>query len=114
MPVLGTAMATQLSDAEVANYERDGFLIRRGVLSDAEVTRAESGFARHPPLDGTLYDVRTLHYPEPGRYTLANNSLKDPDLGFIVEHPAVVGPAAQLLDDEPRLTAFVVYDRTPG
>lgn len=114
MPVLGTAMATQLSAAEVADYERDGFLIRRGALTDAEISRAETGFARHPPLDGTLYDVRELHYPEPGRYTLANNSLKDPDLGFIVEHPAVVGPAAQLLDDEPRLTAFVVYDRTPG
>ncbi len=114
MPVLGTAMAAQLTASEVADYERDGFLVRRGVLSDAEVSRAQEGFARHPPLDGTLYDVRVLQYPEPGRYTLANNSLKDPDLGFIVEHPAVVGPAAQLLGDEPRLSAFVVYDRTPG
>lgn len=114
MTVLGTPMASQLSDSELANYERDGFLVRRGVLSDAEISRLETGFSRQPPLDGTLYDVRRLEYPEPGRYTLANNSLKDPDLGFVVEHPAVLGAAAQLLGDEPRLTAFVVYDRTPG
>jgi len=107
-------MASMLAPGELADYERDGFLVRRGALSDAEISRAEEGFARHPPLDGTLYDVRPLEYPEPGRYTLANNSLKDADLGFIVEHPEVVGPAAQLLGDEPRLTAFVVYDRTPG
>ncbi len=107
-------MASMLSASEFAAYERDGFLARRGVLSDAEISRAEEGFARHPPLDGTLFDARPLEYPEPGRYTLANNSLKDPDLGFIVEHPEVVGPAAQLLGDEPRLTAFVTYDRTPG
>lgn len=114
MPVLATSMATQLTDEEAAAYHRDGFLVRRGVLSDAEISRAERGLAANPPLDGTLYDVRQLSYPEPGRYTLARNSLKDPDLGFVVEHPAVVGPAAQLLGDEPRLTAFVVYDRTPG
>lgn len=114
MPVMGTAMASQLSSQEIADYRRDGFLVRRGVLTDAEITRAEEGFARNPPLDGSLEAYAELRYPEPGRYTLANNALKDPDLGFVVEHPAVVGPAAQLLGDDPRLTAFVVYDRTPG
>ncbi|MFT7649337.1 MAG: hypothetical protein ACI8Y4_004098 [Candidatus Poriferisodalaceae bacterium] len=112
--ILGSAMAEKLSVGEVDAYQRDGYLIRRDSLTEADITRLEKGFARNPPLDGTLYDVKQLSYPEPGRYTLANNSLKDPDLGFIVEHPEVVGPAAQLLGDEPRLTAYVLYDRTPG
>jgi hypothetical protein len=107
-------MASQLSADELESYERDGYLVRRGALAEDEMCRLERGFARNPPFDGTLYDVKQLSYPEPGRYTLANNSLKDPDLGFIVEHPSVLGPAAQLLGDEPRLTAYVLYDRTPG
>ena len=71
------------------------------------------GLARNPPLDGTLTDD-TPNYPAPGRYTLATNCLKDPDLAFIVEHPTIVGAAAELLEDDPVLTAYVIYDRTPG
>ncbi len=63
------------------------------------------------PLDGTL---QKLNYPEPGRYTLANNCCKDPDLAFIIEHPAIVPRVTTLLGDQPRLTAYVIYDRTPG
>lgn len=40
--------------------------------------------------------------------------MADPDLGFVVGHPAIVQAARQLLSDDPILTAFVVYDRTPG
>ena len=68
MPVLTMSMAGQLTEAEVTAYERDGFLVRRGVLTDDEISRAERGLAVNPPLDGTLYDVRQLTYPEPGRY----------------------------------------------
>jgi len=100
-----------LTADQVRSYERDGFVVLRGQIADADIDRLEAGMARNPPLDGTL-EVR--NYPEPGRYTLARSSWADPDLAFLAEHPAIVGPAGQLLGDEPRLTAFVIYDRTPG
>jgi hypothetical protein len=103
-----------LTADQISDYQRDGFLVLRGQIPDADIDRLEQGFARHPPNDGTLADAAELTYPEPGRYTLSIGCLKEPDLAFAVEHPAIVTPAAQLLGDEPRLTAFVVYDRTPG
>ena len=102
-----------LSDAQKISYSENGFLLLNGAISEAEVARLEQGLARNPPLDGTLTED-TPNYPAPGRYTLATNSLKDPDLAFIVEHPTVVSGAAELLEDDPVLTAYVIYDRTPG
>ncbi len=101
-----------LSAEQIADYDRDGFVIVRGAVSDAEIERLYAGLARNPPLDGTLQTGLT--YPEPGRYTLATQAPADPDLGFIIEHPGIVQGARELLRDEPRLTAFVLYDRTPG
>jgi hypothetical protein len=101
-----------LSPEQIASYQQHGYLLLKGAVSDADIERLERGLARNPPLDGTL--AGTQNYPEPGRYTLATNSLKDPDLAFIVEHPTIVGAAAELLDDDPVLTAYVIYDRTPG
>ncbi len=68
--------------------------------------------ARNPPLDGTL-DPAAPVYPNPGRYTLALNCLKDPDLAFLAEHPAITPAAGDALGDDPRLSAFVIYNRTP-
>jgi hypothetical protein len=101
-----------LSAAQVAQYQEQGYLLLRDAVAEPDIRRLEQGLARNPPLDGTL--AGRQRYPEAGRYTLATNSLKDPDLAFIVEHPTVVGAAAELLGDEPRLTAYVIYDRTPG
>ncbi len=103
-----------LSTEQLADYERDGFLVLRGQIPDADIERLERGLDRNPPLDGSLKDVAGLNYPEPGRYTLANNKLKDPDLAFLAEHPAIVPAAADVLGADPKLTAYVIYDRTPG
>jgi hypothetical protein len=100
-----------LSAQQMADYHREGFLVLRGAIPEADIARLERGLERNPPLDGSL---EKLNYPEPGRYTLAKSSLKDPDLAFIVEHDTIVAPVRQLLDDEPRLSAYVIYDRTPG
>jgi hypothetical protein len=99
-----------LSAEQMGAYERDGFLLLRGQIPDADIKRLELGFARNPPTD--FYGGLT--YPEPGRYTQANDCLKDPDLAFIAEHPAIVPAAEQLLGDAAHLTAYVLYDRTPG
>ena len=101
-----------LTPDQLETYQRDGLLILRGAVDEVEIQRLERGFARHPPLDGTLDSTKT--YPEPGRYTLANNCLKDPDLAFIAEHPTILDGAETLLGDAPKLTAYVLYDRTPG
>ena len=100
-----------LSPAQIADYERDGFVILRNTFDIGELDRLDAAFSRNPPLNATMGD---LEYPAPGRYTLAHSALKDPDFAFIVEHPQVVEPARTLLDDDVFLTAFVLYDRTPG
>jgi hypothetical protein len=100
-----------LSATQIASYREQGYLLIKGAIAETDIVRLEQGLARNPPLDGTLSEQ---NYPEPGRYTLATNSLKDPDLAFIVEHPTILGAASELLEDEPRLTAYVIYDRTPG
>ncbi|SUZ61003.1 uncharacterized protein METZ01_LOCUS13857, partial [marine metagenome] len=103
-----------LTDQQLADYHREGFLVLKGQVCDADICRLEEGFERNPPLDGTLYDVRELEYPEPGRYTLANNCLKDPDLSFLADHHRITPAAGQVLGAEPKLSAYVIYDRTPG
>ena len=99
-----------LTAEDVERYSRDGYLVVRGALDDAEIERFETAFRRHPPLHGPLPGK----YPAPGRYTLAESCMADPDLGFVAGHPTILDAARSLLDDDPILTAFVVYDRTPG
>ncbi len=105
--------ATLLTESQLRDYERDGFLVLRGAIPDHEISRLEGAMSRNPPIDGTL-DPTAPVYPAPGRYTLALNCAKDPDLAFLAEHPTVLGAAADVLGDDPRLTAYVIYDRTPG
>lgn len=105
--------ATVLTESQLRDYERDGFLVLRGAIPDADIERLEGAMDRNPPIDGTL-DPTAPVYPAPGRYTLALNCLKDPDLAFLAEHPAILPVAADVLGDDPRLTAYVIYDRTPG
>jgi ectoine hydroxylase-related dioxygenase (phytanoyl-CoA dioxygenase family) len=110
----GTASTSRvLTESQLRDYQRDGFLVLRGAIDDADVCRYEEGFARNPPLDGTL-DTGGATYPAPGRYTLAQSCLKDPDLAPLAEHSTITSAAADVLGGDPRLTAFVIYDRTPG
>lgn len=101
-----------LNPTQIEQYQRDGYLILRNAIDEAELKRLERGVANNPPLDGTL-DPNAPVYPNPGRYTLATQSPADPDLGFIIEHPTIVEGAKTLLGEEVVLTAYVIYDRTP-
>ena len=103
-------MFRALPEEQRAQFARDGFALIRGALDDHEIDRFEQAFLRHPPIDGPVPGV----YPEPGRYTLAKSCMADSDLAFVAEHPTIVEGARSLLNDDPILTAFVVYDRTPG
>jgi hypothetical protein len=102
-----------LSSEQIRAYDRDGYLVLRSAIAEAEIQRLEAGLARATPVDKSLEPTAPT-FPEPGRYTYATQCPADPDLAFIIEHPRIVGPVAQLLGDEPRLSAYVMYDRTPG
>jgi hypothetical protein len=94
-----------------AQYERDGYVVLRNQFSDEEMAALDNVVDRNPPLDdGKLVG----NWPEPGRYTLAKSSWCDPDFVRFAEHPIVVSGAKELLNDDVRLTAYVMYDRTPG
>ena len=102
-----------LSADQLRDYDRDGFLVIRGAFTDDEICGFEEGVEHNPPIDQTLNVTST--WPEPGRYTLAHSCLKDPDLAKIAEHDAPVQAARDALRaDDVKLTAFVIYDRTPG
>ena len=100
-----------LTPEQIAQYQEQGFLLLRKAIDEASLQRFDTALARHPPIDG---NTGAKVYPEPARYTLAKSCAEDPDLAFIAEYPAIVKGARDLLADDPRLTAFVVYDRTPG
>ena len=102
-----------LSAEELSDYQRFGYALRKGAVAEKDILRLERGVANNPPLDGTL-DPNAPVFPNPGRYTLATQSAADPDLGFIIEYPNILAPVKQLLGDDPKLTAYVIYDRTPG
>ncbi len=100
-----------LTREQIQQYERDGFLVLRQQFDDAEIRTYERAYPKHgwhtsgPP---------GKTYPEPARYTLARSCMADPDLAAIAEHPRVLEPVTALLGEDPILTAFVLYDRTPG
>ena len=93
-----------LSQTQLDKFDRDGYLILPGAISEEEIQRLERGVANNPPLDGTL-DPNAPVYPAPGRYTLATQCAKDPDLAFIIEHKVVVDAARDARRDDPVLTA---------
>jgi hypothetical protein len=101
-----------LSQTQLAQYHEQGYLLIKGAIAEQDIQRLERGVANNPPVDGTL-DPNAPVFPAPGRYTLANQCARDPDLAFIIEHETIVGAARDVLEDDPMLTAYVIYDRTP-
>lgn len=99
-----------LLNEQIDQYKRDGFTVVRDAVDQKTVEDLLKTLALYPPLDGHVPNK----YPGPGRYTLATQSLAYPGLAIIAEHPTIVECAKTLLNDDPVLTAFVMYDRTPG
>jgi len=99
-----------LSAHQIEEYKTNGFLVVRDLVDSHTIDHLLKTLKRHPPLDGVVPGK----YPAPGRYTLATQCLGDPDLALIAEHPTIIEIAKALLEDDPVLTAFVMYDRTPG
>ena len=70
-----------ITKTQLSQYTEQGFLILRGAIAEEDIQRLERGVANNPPLDGTL-DPYAPEYPAPGRYTLATQSPRDPDLAL--------------------------------
>jgi len=102
------------TSAQHREYQEEGFLVLREVFTDHELDKLDQASDLHPPLDDGKDKGGVGNWPSPGRYTLAKSSWCDPTFVYFAEHPTIVGGAKELLNDDINLTAFVLYDRTPG
>ena len=100
-----------LTDQQIAEYNRDGYVILRGVLSKDESESYRKLVVEKTP---ELGYPPSLTYPAPGKYTISGNSLAEPGFASIVEHPTVVDAVEDLLGEPAHLTAFVAYLRSAG
>ena len=103
----------QLITEQQRSFAANGFLVVRGAFADAELARLERGVLRAVESGNCLNGDKP--YPTPAtQYTVEGQYQDDPDLLFIAEHPAVLGPVEQLLGGPVCLSAFVSYLKTPG
>ena len=97
-----------LSAAELANFERDGFLILRSVLSGKEVehyTRAVDGMARVFQLENGLGEQDGVE--------IRNAIARSPELLALLDHPRALGAMEQILGWNIQLTTSHVFVRPP-
>ena len=100
-----------LTKSQVDQYHQEGYVVLRNQFDETELQELDAAFGQCPPLDG---NAPGLTYPEPGRYTLSKSSWAHPGFVRFAEHTTIVDGAKTLLDDNVFLTAYVLYDRTPG
>ena len=104
---------SELTDAQIAQYREQGFLILRQAFSHEETESI--GAAIRNAVERTDVEIRRKLYPAPattfhvdGRYIL------EPGLSYIATHPRMVGGAETLLGGPVALSASVAYLKTPG
>ena len=106
-------MSTSLTDEQKQAWADDGYLIIRDTFSKAELDRVAGGVLRAVKTGNCLNGNKP--YPTPATmYTVEGQYQDDPDLLFIAEHPAVLGPVEELLGGPACLSAFISYLKTPG
>ena len=102
-----------LTPGQITRFRDDGFLVVPDLMSKDETDRlADSAYSefhnqRHIGKGSTLF-------PEPGKYTLSEDSLRLADVRRVVDHPQITSAASELLEDEIRISAFVIYAMPPG
>ncbi len=106
-----TTITPVLSEQQIADYNEEGYLIVRNVLSPKEADELRRVVQREVQRDAY---PSSLTYPQPAKYTVSGNRLAAPGLAAIAEHPTVVGTVESALGQPAHLTAYVAYLRTPG
>ncbi len=103
-----------LTEEEIASYWESGFVKVRGILSPDELDR----FAEAVDREIEQGRLKNLSPPKTGQIaeysTLMEDSLPDPGINFIVDHPNIVGPVEHLLGGPSRLCAFSIHLKGPG
>lgn len=106
-------MSTSLTADQTQSWADDGFLILRDTFAEVELERVARGVLRAVKSGNCLNGDKP--YPTPAtQYTVEGQYQDDPDLLFIAEHPAVLGPVEELLGGPACLSAFISYLKTPG
>jgi hypothetical protein len=103
--------AVAFDDQQMAEYDKNGYLIVRNLLSPDEVEALRS--VVHDQAQWNSYPP-SLKYPTPGKYTISGNKMAEPGLSSIAEHPTVVQAVEAALGEPAHLTAYVAYLRTPS
>lgn len=102
-----------LTTEQKQSFDDTGFLVVSDAFTSAELDRLEQGVMRAVRAGNGMNSDRT--YPTPAtQYTIEGQYQDAPDLLFIAEHPAVVGPVETLLGGPACLSAFISYLKTPG
>lgn len=83
-----------LTEAEIAAYFRDGYLLRRGLVPAEVITDVLAVAKTTATVDGGGWTPRIFDYEHPER---------DADLHALLRHPSVVGAAEQLLGGPARI-----------
>ena len=101
-----------LTPGQIAEFDRDGFLVMRDLLTSPEKRRLQDGVLRE-------YEHRFSFHAESasmpaGKYSLTEASMGVPDVNFIVDHGDMVGAIDQLLRARARVMSFVFYLKPPG
>ncbi len=106
-----TTITPTLSAQQIADYNEEGYLIVRNVLSPKEADELRRVVQKEVQRDAY---PSSLTYPQPAKYTVSGNRLAAPGLTAIAEHPTVVSAVESALGQPAHLTAYVAYLRTPG
>ena len=101
-----------LSPGQVSRFRDDGFLVVPDLMTGDEIDRLAD--AVHSEFRKQRHIGEGRHFPDPGKYTLSEDSLRLPDVRRLVDHPQVTAAASELLEDEIRISAFVIYAMPPG
>ena len=106
-------MVDRLTQEHIHEYEKQGFVIVRGLFSEEELERVAVGVVRS--VKRADLEERKKVYPAPAsQFTVDSRYIEDPGLSYIAAHPFVVGAAQTLLGGPVALSASVAYLKTPG
>ena len=103
-----------LTEKEIASYWENGFVKVRGILSSNELDRFAEAVERGMA-EGRLKNLSPPKMGQIAEYsTLMEDSLQDPGINFIVDHPNIVRAVERLLDGPALLCAFSVHIKRSG
>jgi hypothetical protein len=97
-------MGKRLTDAQVAQYDRDGFLFPIDAFSPEEAREFRDRLEHFEQRDGRLFGKGHNFKPH----------LLFPWVDALVRHPAVLDPVEDIIGPDIRLFHFTIWPKSPG